>query len=131
MWIFEVVYITIFTTIKISILLFYRRVFPPEVTTPRFRFTLYTTMILAVGWWFISLILIIFQCTPVRYAWTQIYISEKGHCIDWTAALFASATTNVVVDIIMLTLPISNVWRMQIRKEQKYAISGLFALGGL
>ena len=128
---FELIYSAIFTCIKISILLFYRRVFPPEATTPRFQLLLKLTMVVCLLWWFIITIVIIFECTPVPYAWTQVYVEKEGHCINWPGALFAGAATNVVIDIMMLTLPVSNVWRMQIRREQKFAISGIFLLGGL
>lgn len=88
-------------------------------------------MLLCFLWWLVITIVVVFECTPVSYAWNQVYVEEKGHCINWPGALFAGAVTNVVIDIIMLTLPVSNVWRMQIRKEQKFAISGIFLLGGL
>lgn len=47
------------------------------------------------------------------------------------AFLVSTAVLNLVTDISILVLPISVVWRLQIRKEQKVAISGIFLLGSL
>ena len=105
--------------------------FPSGATTPRFQLLLNLTILTCILWWFIITVVVIFECTPVAYAWNQVYVEEQGHCINWPAALFAAAVTNIIVDIMLLTLPISNVWRMQIRKEQKLAISSIFLLGGL
>jgi len=45
--------------------------------------------------------------------------------------LLSTAILNLVTDISILLLPISVIWRLQIRKEQKVAISGIFILGSL
>ena len=35
------------------------------------------------------------------------------------------------MDVIILSLPVKSIWGLQMRMRQKFAVSGLFLIGGL
>ena len=110
--------------IKISILQLYRSIFPG-------RGFVITTGVVGAGViaWGIAVILVsIFQCNPVRGAWD---ITVPAACIILPKFYLANAVPNIAMDVIILALPIPNVWTLQMSIRQKYVVSGLFLLGGL
>ncbi|KAL9119624.1 MAG: hypothetical protein Q9187_003824 [Circinaria calcarea] len=88
------------TTIKISVLLFYRRLF----TTPQFRKQTNVVGALVVAWLLTNNLLAAFQCTPVRKAWQ---INLLGQCVNPLTSLIAIQVPNVVLNMVILALPIS------------------------
>ena len=78
--------------------------------------------------WAISVTLVyIFQCKPIRGGWDH---SIPATCVGPNSFRLSNALLNIVTDVIILTLPIPNVWGLQMSVKQKYIVSGLFLLGG-
>ncbi|KAI4182170.1 MAG: hypothetical protein LQ348_004886 [Seirophora lacunosa] len=127
----ELTYCVLITTIKFSILLFYRRVFINHTTSTWFRVAWYIITVWCFLWGVSTFIAAVFQCTPVSYLWTQFSGKTKGKCVDFTALLIATAAVNIFTDVAVLVLPMPMVWKMKIEKAQKLAVSGIFLLGGL
>ena len=63
------------TTIKLSVLLFYRRIF----STPQFQRPLYAVGALVIAWPFTSSLSTALQCVPPNKYWGQ---EIEGHCLD-------------------------------------------------
>ncbi|KAI9852405.1 MAG: hypothetical protein M1824_001994 [Vezdaea acicularis] len=112
--------------VKISILLFYRRIFPA-------RNRIFSGAIwFGIG--FITLMLVsnvlvaIFACHPVRAFWD---FTVKGKCINSNNFYWATAVLNVITDTYIILLPMPNVWRLRITTLQKLGLSLLFFLAGL
>ncbi|KAL9012419.1 MAG: hypothetical protein Q9173_002817 [Seirophora scorigena] len=127
----ELTYCVLITTIKFSILLFYRRVFINQATGTWFRVAWYIITVWCFLWGISTFIATVFQCTPVSYLWTQFLGKTKGKCVDFTALLIATAAVNIFTDVAVLVFPMPMVWKMGIEKAQKVAVSGVFLLGGL
>ena len=112
------------TSIKISILLFYRRIF----STSHFRRILNVIGILVLVWLAAGNLLFAFQCSPIRKAWER---ETPGHCIDSLRAVQVVQAFNVALDAVILALPVSGVLHLQISTSRKISVLGVFLLGGL
>lgn len=119
----EVVYTISLVATKISILLLYRSIFPGR------GFALATDIVGAfVLAWGIAVILVsIFSCNPVRGFWD---FSVQATCINTQLFYMGNSVPNIAMDVIILSLPIKNVWDLQMSMRQKFVVSGLFLLGG-
>lgn len=68
----------------------------------------------------------IFQCSPIARAWNPLI---EGTCLNLRAVFIGNAVPNIVTDILILTMPIYHVWKLQMRKSQRLALTGIFMLG--
>ncbi|MCJ1373901.1 hypothetical protein MMC20_005131 [Loxospora ochrophaea] len=121
---YNILNVSCYPLIKISILLLYRRIF----VTPRFRQIVWGCIALVAGIGISTTLVAIFSCTPVRAFYDS---SVTGHCINDVHFYWASASLNVATDAIILTLPMPMVWRLQTDLRRKIGISLLFIIGGL
>ncbi|KAL8837308.1 MAG: hypothetical protein Q9170_002565 [Blastenia crenularia] len=112
------------TLIKISILLFYRRIF----STPQFRLRTNIVGALVVVWLFINNFMTAFQCRPIKKAWTPLM---PGHCIQPLGLIIGLQAGNIFLDIIILALPIYAVSKLQMSLARKISVLAIFLLGGL
>ena len=56
--------------------------------------------------------------------------AQKGVCFSrWP--LLTNGIANLMLDVLVLALPVTMVWRLRMELRQKLALSGIFALGGL
>jgi hypothetical protein len=110
--------------IQVSILLFYKRIFPTTLMKE-----VCNGLLIFLGVWYITFqIAAIFQCTPVKFFWERSI--PGGHCVDNVSFYIALACTNTFTDIILLFLPMPLLWRLQIARSKKISLSGVFLLGG-
>ncbi|KAL8665071.1 MAG: hypothetical protein Q9168_007780 [Polycauliona sp. 1 TL-2023] len=58
-------------------------------------------------------------------------VIEKGECLNQYAVLICASTINVVSDLMILVIPITAIWGLQMAKNKKIHISFLFAFGSL
>ncbi|KAL8913485.1 MAG: hypothetical protein Q9171_001673 [Xanthocarpia ochracea] len=114
------------TAIKLSILLFYLRLFPKETTSRRWRASLYTIAAVLIFYLTAGAPVTVFQCRPIAYAWIR---KGKGSCNDQLAFLYFSQAYMIATDIIILCLPIPVVWRLHLRKGKKIGVLAIFLLG--
>jgi len=129
-WAFELTYVATTTAIKMSILLFLRRMFPATTTPVAWRIAWFFVMAWVVMWSVGCGLAALFQCTPVSFFWNQLDGDIPGFCINEYSFLAANAALNITSDIMILVLPMPIVWRLHIKKSQKLAISSIFLLGG-
>lgn len=121
----ELVYVTCLFAIKISILSLYYRLFHSH--SRAFNIAVYIATALTVAAWLTAFLVLIFQCRPVAYAFNK---SIDGHCINFSDLRVATSTINILIDVVLLTLPLPVVWHLRVSRWQKLAISGMFLLGG-
>ena len=113
---------------KISILLFYRRVFPREATTRRWRIILWTLGSLISGNGVAAFFGTAFQCFPVARMWNQ---HITGSCMNQSIVIRLNGVYNLITDIAILILPMPIVWQMRLENSKKIAVTSIFLLGGL
>ncbi|KAI9839987.1 MAG: hypothetical protein M1819_000179 [Sarea resinae] len=126
LWAYEMLYNSVVAAIKVSVILFYHRLFP----IPRFTITLGCCAFLVISWWIAVMFTTLFQCQPLHYAWDQYrYPNMKGHCIDAEHFFIGNSIASCLTDVIILIVPIPMIWKLQVPRAQKLAISSIFLLG--
>ena len=128
MFVVTLLYPLTITATKISILLFYRRIF----TVPKFRLATSIVGTCCVLWCLIAVGADLFQCRPISAAWTPAFaFKDPPVCINSGPLFWVFAIILFFTDIAILCLPLSMVWRLQLSALQKLILSGIFMLGSL
>ncbi|RHZ57293.1 putative integral membrane protein Pth11-like [Aspergillus thermomutatus] len=121
---YVLIYVVAIPLIKLSIILFYRRIFG-------MNWVMWVCVFLTVGYWFSCTIAFLVCCRPLSYYWTQFRDPSGGRCIfNLYPFYIGNAAANVATDGIILMVPIPLVWKLQMRTAQKILVSGIFLLGG-
>lgn len=122
----EWTYVTSIMLTKFALLLLYLRVFS---TSHRFRTAIYC-LGATVALWAVALYAVLtFQCEPVAAAWAP-WISPK-QCLSIKWIQVGNAVPNIATDFIILSLPLTQVRKLNISLMQKVSLCFAFMLGGL
>lgn len=121
---FECLYVTAVAFVKLSILAMYLRIFPSR----EFKIGSYSVGATIVAWWFAIAMVCIFQCNPVSKAWAP---WEPGVCIDLRASFIGNAVPNILTDVVILVMPMKQVWHLHATAAQKISLLCTFGLGSL
>ncbi|KAH8726598.1 hypothetical protein GQ44DRAFT_825597 [Phaeosphaeriaceae sp. PMI808] len=104
------------TLVRVSLLLFYRRVFPVP------HFLLANSIMLGIcGAWWISN----FVATLLTYKWSATSQTD----INYPAFLLSNAVINMVLDIATLCLPLAIIRTLHVNTRKKFMIGGIFGIG--
>jgi hypothetical protein len=120
----EVLYVYNLVWTKISILLMYYRIFHFDY----FRKWAYAIGAFIIAWVICITFLFIFICVPVEKLW---YPQLPGHCINQVGTWIANAASTIISDLVILLLPLPQVWSLQLRVTEKIAVTVAFSLGFL
>ncbi|RMZ67765.1 integral membrane [Pyrenophora seminiperda CCB06] len=120
---FECVYCTGVGMVKLSLLLMYMRIFP----TKDFRIGAYILGFLTIGWVIAINFVSIFQCHPIKKAWLGPAI--EGTCINLKASFIGNAIPNILTDIAILCMPVTQVLKLQVSVAHRASLIFMFALG--
>lgn len=102
----------------------YKRLFP--IRTVRIA-----TQILggiSIAWALSYTVVASLQCIPLQKMWDP---KIEGTCMDLFSLYLANAIPNVLTDMAILVLPLTQVWRLQVRLWQRIVLIGMFLLGSL
>ena len=119
----ELIYVAGITLIRISVVLFYHRIFGRE---RYFRIALWCTGGMLIAWYIGITAVSIFQCEPVQKQWEY---TLPGHCLSFYGTFIGVTAPNVFIDLFLLILPVPMLWKLQIRTTQKIALTANFLLG--
>ncbi|OJJ07027.1 hypothetical protein ASPVEDRAFT_88293 [Aspergillus versicolor CBS 583.65] len=114
--------ITIMLT-KISILIFYHRIFPVKWLTA----VSYAMGVLVISYNLALIFVAAFQCIPLSSLWT----GKPAQCINVSPPFLTLAIVNVVTDFAILALPIQPVLGLKMRTGRKIQVLSIFLLGGI
>lgn len=107
--------------VKISILLFYKRIF----TTPKFRIAIWIGIVVVAFWGVLFTILVLVEIDPFSGTWTG-----EGKARFNTAALgLAQVGTSIALDVVVLTFPIPVIATLHMPRQRKVAVGMIFWLG--
>jgi len=67
-----------------------------------------------------------FYCSPRSKIWNQL---QPGKCLPFWPMILTAGIYNICVDIAMLVLPMSYVWRLHVGVKRKVELSLLFGTG--
>ena len=122
----ELLYTPASTTIKLSIVLLYRRLFPNQ----SFRIVLWSVTGFLIVFALAQMLSVAIQCTPVAALWNPM-AHPGAHCIEYTPALILFAVVNALTDVTILSLPMPILWNLHASKTRRRQLIGIFGLGGL
>lgn len=123
-WASVPIYQTSLLVTKMSILFQYRRVF----STPRMRLAcnLLIAFLAVYGTW--TVLSAWANCVPLAKFWDP---SVPGFCFDKKALWFSNSAIHILTDLLILIYPMPVLKSLQLPRKQKFALMGVFALGGL
>lgn len=109
---------------KLSVLLFYKRVFRGDT----FNAAVWT-MISIVGLWTTAFFFAnLLQCYPISLNWVDSG-AQVDSCINTNRMYLAQAWTDVLTDLMILSLPIPCIWALQMPAKHKVGVTAIFLLG--
>jgi hypothetical protein len=107
---------------KSSILVFYMSIFRGKL----FRITAQVMLAIVFTWAISFFFSNLFTCYPITPFVEPFY----GHkCLNAIAMWYAMSISDLIVDIMILTLPIPLVLQLQLGNKQKVGVLAMFALG--
>ena len=123
-WATEMGYICVQSLAKMSILLFYGRVFPLKW----FQGTLYVSIAFVLLHFIVFLMILTFQCTPVAFVWDR---SLQGKCLPITAVSYVGGGLAIFEDMFILALPIPCLYKLQMSRRKRITLCVMFSIGSL
>ena len=118
-------------TIKLSILLFYNRIF--GIPEPMFRYIL-----LAMGGFvaaysvagILGILGICLRCVPLSDL-LEPPSNSPPVCVQIGTLVTTMGVVNIVTDITILSLPMPLVWSLRVSESRRWQLVTVFSLGGL
>ncbi|KAJ5289230.1 hypothetical protein N7478_002260 [Penicillium angulare] len=127
-WLGQILYAFTVTIARISIALTIIR-----LTIGRTHLAiLYGVIIFSTAVGTVFLFFSVFQCRPVPYYWN--HYPETGHCLDINILLgivYMYSGVTVTCDFILTIFPIYLIWRLQMDRRAKVAVSGILSIAGM
>ncbi|CAG8052529.1 unnamed protein product [Penicillium olsonii] len=121
----ELLYLSILPLTKISICCFYLRIFPDR----KFRTATYVVIALNVGYLIAFILISVFQCRPLPGAWLRWNGEEEFKCNHINAQGWAAAVLNMVLDLIVMMLPLRQLYYLNLSLKKKTYVICMFSLG--
>ncbi|KAI0592816.1 hypothetical protein F4775DRAFT_599290 [Biscogniauxia sp. FL1348] len=113
---------------KVSVLLFFRRLFPVRA------FSIINNVLIGItlAWCIAYTVATAIRCSPVS-TFTDRFETEFNYfCVDeYQLFLLSYTASDLALDIIIFLLPVPMVWRLQMPWRQKLAVAGIFLLGSI
>lgn len=123
----ELIYLAALPMTKISILLFYLRIFPRRF----FRNIAWVLIAINIAYLIAFNIISVYQCSPLEGAWRAWDGSVKAHCRDINAQSWSAAILNIVLDLAMIILPLPELSKIRLSVAKKFQVLLMFSLGFL
>ncbi|KAL8659146.1 MAG: hypothetical protein Q9202_007261 [Teloschistes flavicans] len=121
---FQLSYVTTLPLVKISVLLFYHRIFPQK----SFRRVTNIMGVILVLFLLSSWLVTGLQCLPIHSFWQP---DIPRTCIKQSSYYLATGSLNLILDVIVVLMPIPLLVKLQLPKPQKIGVIVLFLSGGL
>jgi hypothetical protein len=103
-------------------LILFHRIFPDN----RFRKIIKWCIAYMIVHTAVFFFLIVFQCSPVQYAWEK---TIPGQCIDLKALTYSGAVFSAIHDIGTLLLPLNELRKLQMDTGKKIGVILVFIIG--
>jgi hypothetical protein len=120
----EVVYVWNLCWTKLSLLFMYYRIF----NFPFFKIRVVVVGSFVIIWAITISFLFIFICVPVDKLWKP---DIPGRCIDQLGVWLANCSATIFSDILILCLPMPQIWTLRLKKVEKVGLTLVFSLGFL
>lgn len=77
------------------------------------------------------MIAIVLACQPITYSWTQWDGEHSGTCKNVNAIAFSNGAISIALDCIIVALPASIVWKLQLGLKKKIGVILMLGVGAL
>ncbi|KAI2637748.1 hypothetical protein GGS26DRAFT_544993 [Hypomontagnella submonticulosa] len=113
------------TCVKFSILSLYTKIFFNKT----FSYICYGTMAVSVAYWISVFLELFVLCTPVKYNWDKTIAG--GKCEGENIAYLVAGTTNLLIDVFIVALPMPMLFGLRITLLKKFGVAAMFGLGAV
>lgn len=125
----EILFGVVITTVKLSILLFYRKVFATNSGNTLNQRIIQVMAVTCIVWFVTVTFVVIFQCHPIHAYWDQ--FAMPPYCMDNPTVFLGYELTNLFSDVFILCIPLPIVWRLNLQTSKRISLTGIFLLGAL
>ncbi|KAF1974048.1 hypothetical protein BU23DRAFT_638723 [Bimuria novae-zelandiae CBS 107.79] len=113
-------------TVKISLCLLYCHLF----ISSRLHRIIDITIGYSVLWGVAFVGVAIFSCRPIHAFWDfSLQALPTTYCVNNRAWYLGQAVPNILTDILVLCMPIKQIWALKLGKKSKLALVFIFSLG--
>lgn len=109
------------TLSRISVLLFYKRIFQWSI-----RWLFWLGIVFNIAWFIMLLFFVIFGCSPVQRKWDR---SVPGTCLPELPGQILSSVTSFVLDVYILVLPFVFLSKLQMKTLKKISVGFIMVFG--
>ena len=124
-FIMTVLYFTMVSATKLSILFMYNRLFSVSRT---FRYQVLIVGILVVIFWIGFTVADLLNCRPIKWTWIN-SLQAPPHCFNYNLFWMASGVVEAFIDTLIIAIPIRIVYRLHLNLAKKIALIAIFLLG--
>jgi hypothetical protein len=121
----QILWATSLTATKLSILLFYCRVF----SVPRVHLAAKILVVIIFLWCSTVVLSAFLLCRPFAFNWDPTI--PNGHCGNRVLSYIMTGVLNIITDLAVLCLPMPVIWGLQMRTASKIGLIAVFATGFL
>lgn len=111
---------------KAALCLFYRRLNPNRL----YQIAVGATLFLDVGAYTGIFFSLIFACRPIAASWNPL-LGPTSVCINRGAIYIATAVVGIVTDALLIIIPITTIWGLQMPTKQKIGLTAIFGVGSV
>lgn len=126
-WIMEILYFLEVSMLKLSLLLFYIRIFPGKTV----RGLLWATFAACSAFGLSFALVAVFQCTPVKFYWEKWDGEHHGTCLNINSLAWSNAAISIAIDIWVLTIPLWQLKDLNLDWRRKVGVGMMFCVGAL
>ena len=123
----EIMYSLAIFMVKLSLLFLLHRIFP-KISKRRLHYALWVTGSIISAYTIVQIVCVILLCVPFRALWDP---TVTAYCIRVDIVVLVCGSLNIATDVVILVLPVPEIWHLQIAMRQKLQLTFLFLLGGL
>lgn len=128
-WLGEFSFLATGGCIKISVLLFYRRIVAGTYSRA-WKWSIIGAICFTGGWTIALMLTLVFNCMPTEAYWKTFnpMYTRDFTCVDTTAVNLMAGIFAIVSDLYAVVLPAVMTWKLQINRTQRIALNTLFGL---
>ncbi|KAF5672319.1 integral membrane protein PTH11 [Fusarium heterosporum] len=126
-YVMTILYFTLQTFLKLSLIFFYLRIFPSRGV----RRALWATVIFNGLYGLIFIFITVFQCRPIHLFWTKWQNKEylEGTCININYMTWCSGGLTIALDAWIISIPLSQLRKMNMDWKKKIGVGIMFSVG--
>ncbi|KAI4597944.1 hypothetical protein KJ359_003751 [Pestalotiopsis sp. 9143b] len=119
---YELIYATSISTIKLSVLCFYLRMFVNRGLRRSTKFVIAFVLLWTVG----NVLQVFLICRPFAATYDP---TVPGTCGDQVGSFIAIGAFNIITDVVIFFLPIHTIWNLQMKTRAKVGVVAVFLIG--